>query len=56
MKSTKTKVDIDTLEAKRTILARAVEEQWIVGFTHDLPRFGTVSSVEGRLRFTEVAD
>ncbi|HAF11146.1 MAG TPA: MBL fold metallo-hydrolase [Chloroflexi bacterium] len=47
---------LDTLEAKRTILARAVEEQWIVGFTHDLPRFGTVTSVDGKYRFTELAD
>jgi glyoxylase-like metal-dependent hydrolase (beta-lactamase superfamily II) len=47
---------LDTLEAKRTILARAVEEQWLVAFTHDVPRFGTLSSVEGKLRYTEVAD
>src|SRR2546423_6307823 len=47
---------LDTLEAKRTILGRAVEEQWIVGFTHDVPRFGTVSQVEGKYRFTELAD
>ncbi len=47
---------LDTLEAKRTILARAVEERWIVGFTHDLPRFGTVSQVDGKYGFTENAD
>ena len=47
---------LDTLEAKRTILGRAVDERWIVAFTHDLPRFGTVSSVEGKYRFTELAD
>jgi glyoxylase-like metal-dependent hydrolase (beta-lactamase superfamily II) len=47
---------LDTLEAKRTILARAVAEQWLVGFTHDLPRFGTVTSVDGKYRFTELAD
>ena len=47
---------LDTLEAKRTILARAVEEQWLVGFTPDLPRFGTISSLDGKLRFTELAD
>ena len=47
---------LDTLEAKRTILARAVEEHWIVGFTHDLPRFGTVASVGGKYRFAELAD
>ena len=47
---------LDTLEAKRTILGRAVEEQWIVGFTHDLPRFGTVTSADGKYTFTELAD
>jgi hypothetical protein len=47
---------LDTLEAKRTILARAVEERWLVGFTHDLPRFGTLGTVDGKLRFDEVAD
>jgi len=47
---------LDTLEAKRTILARAADEQWIVGFTHDKPRFGTVTSVEGKFAFTELAD
>ena len=47
---------LETLEAKRTILGRAVEERWIVGFTHDLPRFGTVSQVDGKFRFTELAD
>lgn len=47
---------LETLEAKRTILARAVAEQWIVAFTHDVPRFGTVSQVEGKYRFTELAD
>jgi len=47
---------LDTLEAKRTILARAVDEQWIVGFTHDLPRFGTVTQVDGKYRFTELRD
>jgi glyoxylase-like metal-dependent hydrolase (beta-lactamase superfamily II) len=47
---------LDTLEAKRTILQRAAEESWIVGFTHDLPRFGTVSSEEGKYRFTELAE
>jgi len=47
---------LDTLEAKRTILGRAVEEEWIVGFTHDKPRFGTVTNVEGKYKFTELAD
>jgi len=47
---------LDTLEAKRTILARAVDERWIVGFTHDKPRFGTVTGAEGKYTFTELAD
>ena len=47
---------LETLEAKRTILGRAVAEQWIVAFTHDVPRFGRVSQVEGKYRFTELAD
>ncbi len=47
---------LDTLEAKRTILARAADERWIVGFTHDKPRFGTVTSIEGKYAFTELAD
>ena len=47
---------LDTLEAKRTILKRAVDEQWIMGFTHDLPRFGVVTSVDGKYSFTELAD
>jgi len=47
---------LDTLEAKRTILARATEEHWIVGFTHDLPRFGRVTSVDGKHRFTELRE
>ncbi|HVR88825.1 MAG TPA: MBL fold metallo-hydrolase [Candidatus Limnocylindria bacterium] len=46
---------LDTLEAKRTILKRAADEEWIVGFTHDLPRFGTVSAHDGKYRFTELA-
>jgi len=47
---------LDTLEAKRTILARAVDERWIVGFTHDKPRFGTVTRADGKYTFTELAD
>jgi glyoxylase-like metal-dependent hydrolase (beta-lactamase superfamily II) len=47
---------LDTLEAKRTILGRAVDEEWIVGFTHDLPRFGTVTQIDGKLAFTELRD
>lgn len=45
---------LDTLEAKRTVLQRAVEERWTVGFTHDLPRFGRITVREGRYRFDEV--
>jgi glyoxylase-like metal-dependent hydrolase (beta-lactamase superfamily II) len=47
---------LDTLEAKRTILGRAVEERWIVGFTHDLPRLGTVTETDGKLAFAELPD
>jgi glyoxylase-like metal-dependent hydrolase (beta-lactamase superfamily II) len=47
---------LDTLEAKRTILARAVEEQWLVAFTHDRPRFGTIRTVDGKYRFTELVE
>ncbi|HET8567533.1 MAG TPA: MBL fold metallo-hydrolase [Candidatus Limnocylindria bacterium] len=46
---------LETLEAKRLIIRRAIEERWIVGFTHDLPRFGTIEEVEGKARFTETA-
>lgn len=47
---------LDTLEAKRVLLPRAANESWTVAFTHDLPRFGRVSSVEGRYRFEELPD
>ena len=47
---------LDTLEAKRSILVRAVEEGWIVGFTHDLPRFGRITLEDGRHRFEELDD
>ncbi|MBI2323843.1 MAG: MBL fold metallo-hydrolase [Chloroflexi bacterium] len=47
---------LDTLEAKRTILPRAAEERWVVAFTHDVPRFGRIEQVEGRYRFSEIAD
>lgn len=45
---------LDTLEAKRSILPRAADERWIVAFTHDVPRFGRISSVDGRYRFDEI--
>ena len=47
---------LDTLEAKRTILPRAADERWIVAFTHDVPRFGRIESVDGRYRFEELAE
>ncbi len=47
---------LDTLEAKRGILPRAVEERWTVAFTHDVPRFGRITSVEGRYRFEELPE
>ena len=47
---------LDTLAAKKLILRRAIDERWIVGFTHDLPRFGRISESDGKYRFDEVAD
>ena len=47
---------LETLAAKKLILPRAVAERWLVAFTHDVPRFGRLSEVEGRLRFDEVAE
>ncbi len=47
---------LDTLEAKRTFLARAVGEDWIVAFTHDVPRFGRIRADDGKHRFEEIAD
>ena len=44
-----------TLAAKKVILPRAVREKWIVGFTHDVPRFGRITEAEGRFRFEEIA-
>ena len=46
---------LDTLAAKKVILPRAVEEQWMVAFTHDLPRFGRITQLDGRYRFDEIA-
>lgn len=46
---------LDTLEAKRGLLPRAVKEGWIVAFTHDIPRFGRIVATEGRThRFVEL--
>ena len=45
---------LDTLAAKKLILRRAIDERWIVGFTHDVPRFGRISEAEGKFRFDEV--
>ncbi|HJW49955.1 MAG TPA: MBL fold metallo-hydrolase [Candidatus Limnocylindria bacterium] len=47
---------LETLAAKKTILPRAVSERWIVGFTHDVPRFGRITEHDGKLRFDEVAE
>lgn len=44
---------LETLEAKRLIIRRAVDEDWIVAFTHDLPRFGRLREQEGKVRFEE---
>ena len=46
---------LDTLAAKKVILRRAVDERWLVAFTHDLPRFGRLSDADGTLRFEEAA-
>jgi glyoxylase-like metal-dependent hydrolase (beta-lactamase superfamily II) len=46
---------LDTLAAKKLILRRAVDERWIVAFTHDLPRFGRLHEVEDRYAFEELA-
>ena len=45
---------LETLEAKRAIIARAVAERWVVAFTHDVPRFGRLEEVEGQVRFGEL--
>ena len=45
---------LETLEAKRLIIRRAIDERWTVAFTHDLPRFGRIEEHEGKARFTEV--
>jgi glyoxylase-like metal-dependent hydrolase (beta-lactamase superfamily II) len=45
---------LDTLAAKKVILPRAIQDRWIVGFTHDVPRFGRITEHEGRYRFDEV--
>ncbi len=47
---------LETLAAKKVILPRAISEKWLVGFTHDLPRFGRISEQEGKYRFDEVPE
>ncbi|HEV8534792.1 MAG TPA: MBL fold metallo-hydrolase [Candidatus Limnocylindria bacterium] len=47
---------LDTLAAKKLILKRAIDERWTVGFTHDVPRFGRISEVDGKYRFYEVSE
>jgi glyoxylase-like metal-dependent hydrolase (beta-lactamase superfamily II) len=47
---------LDTLAAKKVILPRAIEEDWVVAFTHDLPRFGRIRQEDGRYRFDEIPD
>lgn len=46
---------MDTLEAKRELLPRAVAERWLVAFTHDLPRFGHVRERDRTYVFEEAA-
>ena len=50
------RIHADTLAAKKLILRRAIDERWIVGFTHDLPRLGRISESDAKYRFDEVAD
>jgi glyoxylase-like metal-dependent hydrolase (beta-lactamase superfamily II) len=45
---------LETLEAKRTILPRAADEGWIVGFTHDIPRFGRISVAGDKYTYAEL--
>ena len=45
---------LETLEAKRLIIRRAIDERWIVAFTHDVPRFGRIEEESGKARFTEL--
>lgn len=45
---------LETLEAKRGIIRRAIDERWTVGFTHDLPRFGRIEEREGKTHFVEI--
>lgn len=47
---------LDTLEAKRLILRRALDEGWTVAFTHDAPRFGRLREIDGKLRYEELPD
>jgi glyoxylase-like metal-dependent hydrolase (beta-lactamase superfamily II) len=46
---------MDTLAAKKELLPRAVAEEWLVAFTHDLPRFGHVRRREGAYVFEELS-
>ena len=45
---------LDTLAAKKVILPRAIQEKWVVAFTHDVPRFGRITEEEGRYHFNEI--
>lgn len=46
---------MDTLAAKRSLLPRAVAEDWLVAFSHDVPRFGRIREADGKFRFEELA-
>ncbi len=39
---------METLAAKKELLPRAVEERWLVAFTHDEPRWGRVVERDGK--------
>ena len=47
---------MDTLAAKKELLPRAVEEDWLVAFTHDEPRFGRVRLRDGKYVYEEVSE
>jgi glyoxylase-like metal-dependent hydrolase (beta-lactamase superfamily II) len=47
---------MDTLAAKKELLPRAVAEEWLVGFTHDAPRFGRIRERAGKYVFEEVPE
>lgn len=45
---------MDTLATKRDLLPRMIEEEWLVAFSHDVPRFGRVRLRDERYVFDEL--